>query len=445
MVGATTAGLLAIGLSVAVVAPAHADDTTPGTYNTLEPERVLDTRSGIGAAEASIPPLGTITFHIPDQLSSRIGSVLLEVTVVNPTAAGYATVYQAGSPRPVVSNINFQLGQNVPNMVVAQVTSDYNVSIFNGSHGRIDLLADVQGYFHKGANQGDPGTLVPLTPTRLLDTRSGLGAGVKAQVKPMSVTKLQVAGRAGVPADAKAVAINVTAVGSTGGGFITAYPGDPRPVSSTVNFEAGANRANLALAEIGTDGTISLYNGSRYPVDLLADVTGYFVGGGSSAVDGSYTPSSTVRVFDSRDQGGVPLPSLATARVPVFPPNDPFATYIKAVAINVTAVNPQASGFLTTWDGNGSVPAVSNVNFRTYHNAAGSIIVPVNDDGTISIRNGSFGSVDLVIDLDGLFFALPEPTLAAGRTSAAPSAAALLAKAQSFLAVAHQPTITAGR
>ena len=449
MVGATTAGLLAIGLSLAVVSPAHADDTTAGTYNKVSPVRVLDTRSGIGAPEAAIAPLSTVTFHIPDQLSSGIGAVLLEVTVVNPTAAGYATVFEAGAARPVVSNINFQSGQNVPNMAVVAVTSSYDVSIYNGSKGTVDLLADIQGYFEKGVNQGDPGTLVPVVPTRFLDTRSGIGISVKGKVAPYSVTKVQVAGPGLLPADASAVAINITAVGSPGKGYITAYPGDPRPVASTVNFEANQNRANLALAEIGTDGTISLYNGSPYPVDLLADVSGYFVGG-TAAADGSYTPSSTVRVVDTRQfgTGSGFVPSLQTLRVQIFPAGDPYATYIKAVAVNVTAVNPQASGFLTTWDGTTSVPAVSNVNFQAQHDAAGSIVVPVNPDGTISIYNGSFGNVDVIVDLNGLFFQLPTQSLA-GRTPNAthhtPTGKQVLATARSFLATAHQPSIVAGR
>ncbi len=446
MVGATTAGLLAISLSLVVVSPAHADEVTPGSYNTVSPTRVLDTRYGIGAPKASIAPLSTVNFAIPDTLSSSYGAVLLEVTVVNPTAPGYATVFPTGSPRPVVSNVNFQLGQNVPNMVVTTVGPNNRVSIFNGSKGTVDLLADVQGFFAGGSNTGEnPGTLKTVTPTRLLDTRSGLGTSVEGKVAPRSVTKVKIAGRGSVPANASAVAINITAVGSAGKGFITAFPGTPRPEVSTVNFEAGQNRANLALAQIGTDGTISLYNGSTSTVDLLADVTGYFVGGGTPEVDGSYVPSSTVRVIDTRQSGSSTgfVPSLATLRVPIFPAGEPFASYIKAVAINVTAVGPQAAGFFTTWDGTTTVPAVSNVNFQAKHDAAGSIVVPVNDDGTISIYNGSFGNVDMIVDLDGLITAIPpavDPSSNQAHRSA-PTAAQLLAATEKFLSTQHAPTI----
>src|SRR5947209_2741795 len=104
LISTAMAGVLAVGLSVSVAAPAHAGvPAVPGSYQTVAPERVLDTRSGIGAPKASIAPLATVTFDIPDSISPSIGAVLLEVTVVNPKASGYATVFGSNGPRPVVS------------------------------------------------------------------------------------------------------------------------------------------------------------------------------------------------------------------------------------------------------------------------------------------------------------------------------------------------------
>lgn len=448
IVSTASAALLAVGLSIAITTPAQADQSTPGSYNKVAPVRVLDTRSGVGAARATVRPLGTVSFAIPTAAGRSIGAVLLEVTVVNPTGSGYVTVYPSGAPRPVVSNVNFQQGRNVPNMVVVRVGVGNKVNIFNGSGGTVDLLADIQGYFQAGTNTVDPGTLVSVVPARFLDTRIGVGVAVRGKVAPGSAIKLKLAGRGGIPANASAVAVNITAVRSPGRGYITVYPGDPRPVTSTVNFEAGQDRANLALAQIGADGTISLYNGSPYPVDLLADVSGYFVGGGVAAADGSYTPSSTVRVVDTRQFRPGFVPSLSTLRLRIFPAGDPFITYVKAVAVNVASVDPQAAGFLTTWDGATTVPAVSNVNFQARRDAAGSIVVPVNADGTISIYNGSFGNLDMVVDLDGLFFQLP--TAAAARTApdahrSAPTAAQILADAHAFLSTSHRPTVTRHR
>ena len=443
MVGAVLAGVLAIGLSVTVAAPAHAGQApaAPGSYQVVPPTRVLDTRSGIGAPEKSVAPLSTVTFTIPDELSATIGSVLLEVTVVNPTAAGYATVFSPSGPRPVVSNINFAAGQNVPNTVVVRLAGNYQVSIFNGSSGTVDLLADVQGYFQSGTNPGVAGTFIPVTPKRYLDTRSGLGA-VKAKAAPHSVTSLQVTGGV-VPTGASAVAVNVTAVAGDGPGFLTVYPADDdRPEVSAVNYVAGQNRANLVLSAVTEDGTISIYNGSSTAVDLLADVTGYFgayVGPAQTVVAGAFIPALLGRAIDTRrlGTGSGYVPSLATLRVPLFDPSTEsgaaIIAQIKALAVNVTSVNPQAAGFFTTWDGSTTVPAVSNVNFQAKRTAAGSIVVPLNDDGTISIYNGSFGSVDMLVDVTGLF----------SRVDLAPNRATAVAR--SALGVSQQPTVIRNR
>ena len=57
------------------------------------------------------------------------------------------------------------------------------------------------------------------------------------------------------------LAAHVTAVQSPGRGFITAYPGDPIPLASSLNYEKGQDRANLSLVQVGEDGTVSLFNG----------------------------------------------------------------------------------------------------------------------------------------------------------------------------------------
>jgi len=440
-VSATLATMVAVSLSVVVVPAAHADTTTPGTYNRVAPSRVLDTRYGIGARKAPVAALSTLTFTVPAGSADAAGAVAMEVTAVNPAAAGFLTVYPAGSPLPTASNLNFQVHQNVPNLVIVKLGIGNKVSIFNGSRGTVDILADLHGSFLGGTNAGDPGTLVPMTPARFLDTRSGVGT-TRGRVKPYSVTKVKIAGSHGLPTNVSAVALNITAVHSPGKGFITAYPGSPMPNASSLNYEANQDRANLTLVEVGTDGTVSLFNGSPFPVDLVADVSGYFVFGTPSA-DGTFAPSSTVRLVDTRKARAGFVPALATLKVAIFTPGDPFASYIKSIAVNVTAAGPEASGFLTTWNGSSPMPAVSNSNFQAKHDVAGSVIVPVNADGTISIYNGSYGNVDILVDLNGLFTAIPtaavvQPNFAPNARHAAPSSKALLSH---ILAQPHTTTV----
>jgi len=101
--------------------------------------------------------------------------VVLNVTVTAPTSFGYVTVFGDGTTRPTASNLNFVAGQTVPNLVVAPVGVNGKVDLFNGSGGTIQLIADVAGYYLSGA-PSVAGAFGSLAPSRLLDTRIGVGA-----------------------------------------------------------------------------------------------------------------------------------------------------------------------------------------------------------------------------------------------------------------------------
>jgi hypothetical protein len=121
------------------------------------------------------------------------------------------------------------------------------------------------------------GGFTSLSPTRLLDTRIGLGAPEGA-VAPRGTVHLQVTGRGGVPASGvSAVVLNVTAVAPTAEGYVTVYAdGLARPTTSNLNFVAGRTVPNLVIAPVGTNGKVALYNGSAGTVQLIADVSGYY-------------------------------------------------------------------------------------------------------------------------------------------------------------------------
>jgi hypothetical protein len=114
-----------------------------------------------------------------------------------------------------------------------------------------------------------------VTPCRVLDTRStgpALASGTPRTI--------QVAGVCGIPSDAVAVSLNVTAVAPPAEGFVTLFPGNsPVPATSTLNLIPGKTRANNAVLALATNasGTLAaqafLSNGGQ--VDLLVDVNGY--------------------------------------------------------------------------------------------------------------------------------------------------------------------------
>ena len=121
-----------------------------------------------------------------------------------------------------------------------------------------------------------PGLYYTVTPCRLVDTRAS-SAPLLSSVPRV----IPVSGLCGIPATAKAVTVNVTAVAPSSQGHVTMYPGDGSlPATSTINFTAGRTRANNAVVVLSADsfGTLaaqaSLLGGGQ--VHLIVDVTGYF-------------------------------------------------------------------------------------------------------------------------------------------------------------------------
>ena len=89
--------------------------------------------------------------------------------------------------------------------------------------------------------------------------------------------EVQVANRAGVPANASAVVLNVTVTGALGNGFVTVYPcGAARPTTSNLNFSAGQTIPNAVIAKVGVAGSVCLF--TNVGTQLLVDVDGYFPG-----------------------------------------------------------------------------------------------------------------------------------------------------------------------
>jgi hypothetical protein len=234
------------------------------------PQRLLDTRNGVGAPTAPLAggrPLTVNVLSAPEVPQGvPIRAVVLNVTATNPSGAGNLVVYPDNTAPPGASNLNFTAGQTIANSVIVPVPADGGIDFLNHG-GTVDVLADVQGYYTGGAG----GAFVPVPPTRLLNTRSDGGALVANGTRA-----LQVAGATGVPGDASAAVLNTTVTGGTANSFVTVYPdGSALPSVSNINFGAGQTIPNMVTTSIGANGKVDFYNhvGS---VDVLADLFGYF-------------------------------------------------------------------------------------------------------------------------------------------------------------------------
>ncbi len=164
----------AIGAAVAVsvgaggvVHWASAAESTRSSFVAITPVRVLDSRDGLdlGLAGPFVSPASqdlTIAGPIPLPGGPRtvvpVGAtgVVLNVTAVGPTHAGFVSVRPADAPdAPGTSNLNVEAGTNVPNAVTVQVPTvgsdagriELTYDAYGTAGARTDLLVDVVGYY----------------------------------------------------------------------------------------------------------------------------------------------------------------------------------------------------------------------------------------------------------------------------------------------------------
>jgi len=244
-----------------------------GRYTTTAPTRLLDTRTGNGSPQTKLGAGAKIDVQMTGRLplpSTGVTAVALNVTAVNATASSHLTVWPTDVVRPTASNLNFKAFQTVPNMVIAKVSADGRISVFNNA-GQTDVLADVVGYFHDDTQPAS--TFTALNPARILDTRTGIGSTGK--IGAGQTRAVQVRNRGGVPAGATSVIMTVTATNPSAPSHLTVFPSDiAQPDVSNLNFVTGQTVPNLVIAGIGADGNVKIFNNAG-SVDVLADVVGY--------------------------------------------------------------------------------------------------------------------------------------------------------------------------
>ena len=390
-------------------APATQEGSGHSTLVPVGPLRLLETRTGAGLGtvdggfngQGIRPPDSVLELGVIGraQMPEWARSVVLNVTVTGALGAGYLTVYPCGQPRPTSSNLNYESGTTRAVAVVAQVGNNGAVCVYTQTPTQV--VVDLTGYYAFGAS------FSATQPARLLETRVGPEfITVDAQsialgrLKGGSITQVTVAGRAGVPLDAKAVTVNVTAINPSLEGFATVFPcGEPLPLASTLNFTAGAIVSNAAMVKVGAGGAICFF--SNVETDAILDVNGY---DGAPAIVQFMQPT---RVLETRtglttadhqfEAGGLrPADSVLELQiggrvgVPVS---------IRAAILNITVTEPAAAGFLTVFPCGGTRPIASTLNYGRGTTIANLAVATTTTDGKVCIYTQT--ATHLVVDLSG--------------------------------------------
>jgi hypothetical protein len=256
----------------------------------------------------------------------------------------------------------------------------------------------------RGGAAGPASGFVPMSPTRILDSRNGTG-GYTTPWGPGQTRTLHVAGTAGVPTDATAVVLNLTVTDPTAPGFVSVGPsGGVPPAASAINFVAGQTIANLVTVQLGADGRIDLTNLTGH-TNLVADIVGSYVDPLTATEDGdTFVPLAPTRILDSRNgTGGYTTPwgpgqtrtlhVAGTAGVP---------TDATAVVLNLTVTDPTAPGWVRANPTGTPPPLASNINFVAGQTIANLVTVQLGADGRIDLTNLT-GHTNLVADIVGYF------------------------------------------
>ena len=161
-----------------------------------------------------------------------------------------------------------------------------------GAACAVTLGGGTLGIVQASVSSGDRAIYVPISPVRVLDTRSDVGVATIQDATPALLTVTgNIATTDGqqnvVPTGASSVVINVTAINPTSDGFVSLRPGDVTgaPSVSTLNVTVGGTFPNGATITLpttgGSAGQIQIwyeaYAATGGTTDLLIDVVGYYI------------------------------------------------------------------------------------------------------------------------------------------------------------------------
>ena len=333
-------------------------ETSPSCQNRKAVTHELGHNLGAGHENATMP-------YLSDSFAYPAGTTASACSVVHTTTGCrkliYSTPYRSFPGTTTVAG---------------------SASRFN-AHVVSDLLPVAAAFRTPVAPFGRNYTAVP--PTRVLDTRppSSVG-GYNTPFAVNTARSVAIAGLAGVPLSATAVAITVTVVSPSGNGYLSVYPnGTSWPGTSTMNYNLGQVKAATAIVQLGGFGHIAVLANST--TDVVIDVVGYFGGSVSSTNKlGVLTPT---RVYDSRT-------------LTIFGNNEPRSintisagvpSGAVAAVVNITVVGSTLAGFVSVGSGtstlnypaggavasNMAIAPLSGTNINVYVSASTHVIIDV--------------------------------------------------------------------
>jgi hypothetical protein len=220
-------------------------------FDPVAPERLLDTRT---AGRGQLLQVGA---------PAGADAVSLNLTVTGSAVAGFLTAYPCGGAVPTVSNVNFGAGETIAGAAYVPVGDGGRVCLFTNTP-EVDVVVDLTGTFSPGGALA----FTPSEPTRVYDTRSGIGGWTPIHGGGQT-TDMRVA-----PPEAAAVTGTLTMVTPGRDGYLTAFGCGQVPGTSNVNATRGGVLANSVSVELAPEGRLCI--NAFVPTHVVFDTTGWW-------------------------------------------------------------------------------------------------------------------------------------------------------------------------
>jgi len=334
---------------------------------------------------------------VPLQGPAGATSALVNITLTGATQVGYVTVESCDgnvTGEREWSNGNVSVGATVANLAVVPLDGLGRFCLYNSS--AMHVIVDAQGFFMPSRLADSKATMfTPLSPTRVLDTRSSGGKVVALSENGVAV--------AHAPAASVAVLSNITVTGTVGEGYLTADSCENLQLGeqtrSNINFGNDDTVANLAVVPMGLvgdkPGFCTLANAG---LNQIIDVQGVFAP--SPVGQWGYSPAVPSRLIDTRKCLDICADVFKVGAV--IKMTAPVGA--SAVLINLTLTDAKASGYATAGKCSTLVPgqqAQSNANVAVGRVAANLAVVPVDADGSFCVYTSS--ATRVIVDIQGTF------------------------------------------
>ena len=323
-----------------------------GPYVPVGRIRALDTRaSGAIAAGRTTRVRVTGPGLLP---ATGVVAVSVNLTVLTPAVTGSLSAFAYGTSWSGAT-MSFQAGQTDQNFETVPVGATGLIDLRNNTTRPLTVILDILGYndsTYRGGGDTTYGRYQPMTPTRLLDTRTG------QPVAAGQTRTIQVVGQAGIPPSTiyggMAAAVNFTVLTPRSSGSLAVGQTGPSKNTPTISFTAGQTEQGQLLMLLDSNGGLSIRNNSATAIQVIADVVGYYTGvdvtdnGDFLNLDlGDHS-----RVYDSRaTPHDMPVPPGGTVVPDIHDllQNGNANSGICAPLLNITVLAPRTAGSISAW------------------------------------------------------------------------------------------------